>query len=170
SIFLCCLILLLIIVFTFDGFLILEIFSVGFQEEIRFVTVSMAAICHYINYGSFLRQHSQSQVNKDNPTRILPQSPLLVCANGFVCINSGLGRYFNKPCGRSLNGDRDRGPSLMCSASTGSSAAVDGGNGDEIDSGTLIWRAIKLPIYSVALIPLMVSLSTLMYSVIEDAS
>ncbi|GAA0167116.1 transferase [Lithospermum erythrorhizon] len=116
----------------------------------------MAAICHYINYGSFLRQHSQSQVNKDNPTRILPQSPLLVCANGFVCINSGLGRYFNKPCGRSLNGDRDRGPSLMCSASTGSSAAVDGGNGDEIDSRTLIWRAIKLPIYSVALIPLMV--------------
>lgn len=39
-----------------------------------------------------------------------------------------------------------------------SAAAYEEKNEDDISTATLIWRAVKLPIYSVALVPLTVSL------------
>ena len=37
--------------------------------------------------------------------------------------------------------------------------AHDGESGEDVPKATLIWRAVKLPIYSVALVPLTVSFS-----------
>ncbi|KAI4994976.1 hypothetical protein ZWY2020_034879 [Hordeum vulgare] len=75
------------------------------------------------------------------PLLVSPLSPPSPCARGSVAVSA-------EPRGRRRALRRVR-----CSA-----AAASGGGGDagELSRATLLWRAAKLPIYSVALVPLTV--------------
>ncbi|KAE8803019.1 hypothetical protein D1007_21224 [Hordeum vulgare] len=76
------------------------------------------------------------------PLLVSPLSPPSPCARGNVAVSA-------EPRGRRRALWRVR-----CSA-----AAASGGGGDagELSRATLLWRAAKLPIYPVALVPLTVS-------------
>ncbi|CAK9174058.1 unnamed protein product [Ilex paraguariensis] len=107
-----------------------------------------ATLCH-LNHGSGLKKLNDYLLNCPNITRSYQLSPLSGAA--------GTRRYYNRICIRKLEVERQKGSKCCfsrCRAELWDNTYKE--ETDYISRATLIWRAIKLPIYSVALVPLTV--------------
>lgn len=118
----------------------------------------MAATLCNLSSGSGLMQLNHHLQNKQSITRCYSLAPLLVTAKRASCCCISSQRCSDKTCGRQI---RVKGRHHWWRTSSNSRAehsdtVYKEEEQEDISRQTLIWRAIKLPIYSVALIPLTV--------------
>ncbi|XP_057466500.1 2-carboxy-1,4-naphthoquinone phytyltransferase, chloroplastic-like [Actinidia eriantha] len=117
-----------------------------------------SAVCNLIVLGSSQPKLCDYSFNQRNPPRPCQRVPFSYPAEKLLCCCHNTRRYLNRTPTRGLALKRRHrcGSTSFKSGEEHPNIAYEVQKEEDISRATLIWRAIKLPIYFVALVPLAV--------------